>query len=269
MGEDRYNEMLMDTVCFAGSSENICQLCGARRMKKLKWILPMGLLILAIAGVWFYRHYVSAACAIRRIYGEEDRRRSFSILLKRNNIQDMPKDFDLWSKETSIDCFEAVDSNEVWYGLVCVTYSVGGRGDRSFSVIFDKSGKCVFKSIDLFGFINGGLLDINDDGKIEKIITYFSDDLEEEPKENYEKLRVYRIDLDRNELLLDVNFNIYPFMNAVDFFGVDVDHIEKVISLRKIEHPAENVKFIWSKEEKKFMAIGPKANDWKLIYPAE
>lgn len=200
-----------------------------------------------------------------------------SKLIKRNSIEDLPKHFSYRNEEDIIQYFTAKDKNDNEYHLVAVTYDIALLGNRTHAFVFDSDGRCLLHSQDNPRFDNGSMMDLTQDGYIEKILTYniaeSNGHIDQADDYNYRALQVWRLQSPSPDLLLDIRHKRY-----LDFDGVYYSGPIRAESLRsqQIElvtlSPSRKtlVTFSWSQEKEGFICDGPLESDiWTVFFPTK
>lgn len=200
---------------------------------------------------------------------------TLSKLIKRNSIEDLPKHFSYRNEEDIIQYYTAKDKNGNEYHLVAVTYDIALLGNRTHSFVFNSDGKCLIHSQDSPRFDNGSMMDLTQDGYIEKILTYniaeSDGHIDQTVDSNSKALQVWRLQSTSPELLLDIRHKRY-----IDFDGVYYSRPIRAESLRsqQIElvtlSPSREtlVTFSWSQEKEEFICDGPiKSDVWAVLFP--
>jgi len=230
----------------------------------------MAFITVSVAALLIFVIFSEPEPAIERIAHKEHRVTALAELLAKNNVMNLPSKFNFWGSNSEIEYFEAENVNGDVFRLVKVIYPFNSGGSRGYSFIFNDTGKCVFWSKDLRAFLNGGLLDITDDGNIEKAVLFFTGDIREDGLTH--RFQVFRIGSDSSEKLLDVGYKFWTGEHPDDFIGIDIIPSEAsgqlVIEISRTRKPQDNVTFKWSSETQSFVTESPEYKYWKM-FPTE
>jgi hypothetical protein len=143
-----------------------------------------------------------------------------SELIRSNGLTCLPTEFVI-EDSSRIGCSQVLNENHELLTLAGVSYDVHnlGTGSRTYIFVFDSSGKCIFHSPDGTLGVSGDnypydlfFCDMTGDGDIEKLVEF---DLHETGKIQdslqYRRnaFQVWRLSLDRSELLLEVHYSIF------------------------------------------------------------
>jgi hypothetical protein len=209
--------------------------------------------------------------AIRLPMAAQDRQErvtSLAKLLNQNQITDLPDGFNLWADRNKIECFQARDEDGTVYQLVKMTCRLEEGSSITCSFVFDRTGKCIFWSRDSYGMENGGLLDINYDGYVEKIVEFMSG-ASAAPGQLDSRLQIFKLSPDGAEKLLDLAYATWPAKAADDFINTDVSyswsHGGYAIKVSRDLKPDEQLLIRWSADEQRYVAEGTVSPYWKLL----
>jgi hypothetical protein len=152
----------------------------------------------------------SAGVALSRLARPDTAVPALASLLGANDIAGLPPEFNFWTTQTSLNCFDAVAGSGERFRMATVVYPKKLEGQRSYSFVFDETGRCLLHTGDQVYFPDGGLLDLTGDGTIEKIagLIVSSQSDQEHGKPGFDRrLRVWTIRRPEATLLLDVAYH--------------------------------------------------------------
>ncbi len=200
---------------------------------------------------------------------------TFERLLAKNNLNDrLPVLFDLKKIVGDIEIFKSNDQAGHSYWLVKVLARLYIDTDCGFSFIFNEKDLCLLCTPDRIEIGNGGIYDINKDGKLEKIVQFaLNPYLPGEwlkNKQNYMcTFQIWQIEFEKSELLIEVQYE-------------DIDKMITNNEIITLEHafsrhmqPTEFVlagkseiaRIYWDTSSNCFSVKGDNSDQWKQIFP--
>jgi hypothetical protein len=193
-------------------------------------------------------------------------------LLARNEIRDLPPNFNFWADTSRIMFFTAKDKTGTVFKLVQVEYYVDPEVSETCSFVFDRGGRCIFWSRDLMGwFANGGLLDVNNDGHVDKIVEFTIDAMAPPGTLNH-RLQIFKLSTDGHVKLLDVGYTTWTAKDPSDLISANLlwsgVHGGYIIRLTRGPRADEELLITWSAEKQAFVAEGAESPYWK-VFPIE
>lgn len=183
-------------------------------------------------------------------------------LLIENRLFEEMKFLRKYYEKGEVEQFRFYDDNQV-FETFFLYFSVGARGDRSISITFDESGRYILYTNDTNKWFNGGLLDKNNDGYVDKIVAYTVETGGAGKGAVYDVIRFYSFVKGHAILLLDVNYNLDASPGNNNYLVVDYD--DDGVCLRN--YNGDVVRFVWSFNSNSFVQAqeGSMGNNWKVI----
>ncbi len=194
-----------------------------------------------------------------------------SQLLAENQLMGLPEEFPGPTNALAVDFHAA--SGVVKRTVAHVQYSVGERGDRGVSFVFDENGECLLWRPDDTHRSDGGVLDLTGDGCDEKVFEYLASEHGEGSGPGMKVLDVYAIGVPEIRKLLEIHYNLDPgaqFENSLSLLIAPYGTIgAPVVGLRRWSDGRLVMEAKWDSEHNTFKTVGAASTNWRAIVPAE
>lgn len=201
--------------------------------------------------------------------------RTLGKLIKDNHLEEhLPVQFNLGNLTGGIDIYKSADRDGHSFWLAKVIARLYTGMECGYSFVFNEQGVCLLCKPDWGNIDSGGLYDINQDGKLEKIVEYaFNSYLPEEFLNNQQNfqcvIQIWQIEFSEINLLFEVQYNEIGNTNVDN----EIITLRQVISQNSLPTEftlmgkSEIARIYWDTTQKCFSIKGDNSGQWKQVFP--